>query len=129
MGETTEMGQPMIEPSEAALSEKASAEAQEIAVDDASDENTRNAIAESEGEDDEQPQPQPQPRKSREFWSSAPQLQEGCRRGASSLRLRHTDAYEACKFPAFPEMFATPSDFQLPRQFLDNHAPASARKW
>jgi hypothetical protein len=62
-----------------------------------------------------------------EFWSSAPQIVDGCRRGDSARR-QYTNAYEECKFPSYP-VVAQHGDFLLPMGFVDNQAPLSARKW
>ena len=63
-----------------------------------------------------------------EFWSSAPQIIEGARRGDSSRR-SITNAYEECTFPAYPESALPHGDFALPKGMIDNQAPVSARKW
>lgn len=136
MGETKVMGQPIIEAIGGPTNGlKSCIEVQTAAPEERNGVEEQNGQTESEGagEDEEEPPPTqpdkpPRPRRE-EFWSSAPQLQEGCRRGASSLRLRHTDAYESCTFPAYPEDALPPADFDLPRSLLDNQAPPSARKW
>ena len=51
------------------------------------------------------------------------------RRGATSLRERTMRAIETLEFPAFPEAEMGEAPFVLPRSFVDNDAPLSARKW
>ena len=63
-----------------------------------------------------------------EFWSSAPQIVEGCRRGDSARR-QYTNAYEECNFPSYPIVVPEHGDFSLPMGIVDNQAPLSARKW
>lgn len=136
MGETKVMGQPIIEAIGGQTNGlKSCIEVQRASPEEDNGVVDQNGQTESEGggEDEEDPTPSQhdKPRRPRreEFWSSAPQLLEGCRRGASSLRLKHTDAFESCTFPAYPEDAFPQADFDLPRALLDNHAPASARKW
>ena len=62
-----------------------------------------------------------------EFWSSAPQIVEGCRRGDSARR-QYTNAYKECKFPSCP-VGVEHEEFSLPKGIVDNQAPLSARKW
>ena len=136
MGETKVMGQPIIEAIGGQTNGlKSCIEVQRASPEEDNGVVDQNGQTESEGggEDEEDPTPSQhdKPRRPRreEFWSSAPQLLEGGRRGASSLRLKHTDAFESCTFPAYPEDAFPQADFDLPRALLDNHAPASARKW
>ena len=136
MGETKVMGQPIIEAIGGQTNGlKSCLEVQRAAPEERDGEEEQNGQTESEGagEDEEEPSPSQQDKPHRprrdEFWSSAPQLLEGCRRGASSLRLRHTDAYESCTFPDYPGDTFPQADFDLPRALLDNQAPPSARKW
>ena len=81
-----------------------------------------------EAEFGEQASPAPSRHKAREeFWSSAPQIVEGCRRGDSARR-QYTNAYEECEFPSYP-VDAEHEEFSLPMDIVDNQAPLSARKW
>merc|ERR1719272_183971 len=92
--------------------------------------NQEPAQGEQEAEFGEEPSPAPSSRhKAREeFWSSAPQIVEGCRRGDSARR-QYTNAYEECKFPSYPVDVLEHGEFSVPDGIVDNQAPLSARKW
>ena len=94
---------------------------------DPNDQESSQGKWEAERGEQASPAPSSRQRAREEFWSSAPQIVEGCRRGDSARR-QYTNAYEECKFPSYPDALEH-GEFSLPKGIVDNQAPLSARKW